>query len=91
MSQDLLTPLLTVEQSAEFLGMSETFVKKQIKEGQLRTVRLGRSIRIDRIDLQLFIQGCKSVVKTVDTPCAFGESLSSESIPQVAEKTVSRR
>ena len=47
--------LLTVEQTAERLGTSVRFVRRLRAERRLPFVKLGKHLRIDRADLEAFI------------------------------------
>lgn len=50
---------LTVEGAAEFMKMSERFIRRLIAERRVRFYRVGRSIRFDPADLRLFVRsGC---------------------------------
>jgi excisionase family DNA binding protein len=48
--------LLTVPEVAKLLHVSAVYVRREIRDGALRTVRLGRSVRIARDDLQSYIE-----------------------------------
>jgi excisionase family DNA binding protein len=48
-------PLLTTRQVAERLAISEKSVRRLIDAGELPTIRVCRSIRIDPADLEAFI------------------------------------
>lgn len=47
-----LPRLLTLQQAAEELGVKVWTLRRAIWEGELPQVRIGRSIRIDRNDLE---------------------------------------
>jgi excisionase family DNA binding protein len=47
--------ILTPEQVAEFLQITKDTVYRYIREGKLPAVRLGRSYRVPREDLDLFL------------------------------------
>jgi excisionase family DNA binding protein len=49
-------PLLTVPQVAKFLQLSERQIFRLIDAGELVTVRIGRSLRIEPSALEEFIQ-----------------------------------
>jgi len=57
------TPLLTVEQVAQHLGLQPSTISEYISNGRLRAVKLGISnragIRIRADDLQVFIDSLK--------------------------------
>ena len=48
--------LLTVREIAKGLKLSTTFVWREIKAGALPTIRLGRSVRVTRADLDAYIK-----------------------------------
>lgn len=48
--------LLTVVQSANFLGISRSQIYNIIKRGELRCVKIENSTRVDRVDLNAFIE-----------------------------------
>jgi excisionase family DNA binding protein len=47
--------LLTVEEAAERLGTSVRFLRRLIAERRIAFVRVGRHVRIDPADLEVFI------------------------------------
>jgi len=47
--------ILTVRDCAELLGISNQAVYRAIQRGDLRTIRLGRSVRIRQSDLSAFL------------------------------------
>ena len=47
--------LLSVVQAAEYLGVSAWHVRRLVWGGDLPAVRMGRLVRLDRIDLDKFI------------------------------------
>lgn len=49
------SPLLTVEQAAEYLTVRESFVRRLIHEKRIPTVHLGRLVRLQTVDLDAFI------------------------------------
>jgi excisionase family DNA binding protein len=49
------TRLLSTEQAAQYLGVSTRTVKSLMSEGQIHDVKIGRSTRLDPIDLDAFI------------------------------------
>lgn len=51
--------LLTYRQAAELLQISDRSVFTLVKTGQLRAVRFRHTVRIDRRDLETFIQQAK--------------------------------
>jgi excisionase family DNA binding protein len=44
--------MLTVDQASERLGVHESTVRRWVRKGELPAVRRGRTIRIDRADLE---------------------------------------
>lgn len=48
--------LLTVSQSAEYLNVSEIFLRKKIESKVLKVKRIGKAIRIDIDDLESLIE-----------------------------------
>lgn len=52
--QDL--QILTVPEAAKKLQVSSAIVYRFIREGQLAAIRFGRSVRVDAIELEKFIQ-----------------------------------
>lgn len=52
--------LLTVEQAAEYIGRSEQAVRHLIFQRDIPVVRTGRCVRIDRKDLDRWIENCKA-------------------------------
>ena len=49
------TALLTIKEAAAYLRVSTRTVQRQIKNRDLRVVRIGRSVRIDRVELERFV------------------------------------
>lgn len=50
-----IAELLTIEQAAERISMSARYVRRLIAERRIGFYRIGRSVRIDPIDLTAFI------------------------------------
>ena len=50
-----VSPLLTIEETAEFLGVSVTTVRKYISEDKLKTFKMQRVVRIPKTELEAFI------------------------------------
>ena len=48
--------LLKVAQAAEFLQVSVRTVQRQIADGHLAVVRIGRNVRIERKSLEILIK-----------------------------------
>ena len=53
-------PLYTVTEAAEILKVSEKTVRRLIKKGQLRVIRIGGLLRIDPLDLEDLIRDHRS-------------------------------
>jgi excisionase family DNA binding protein len=51
-----LRQLLTVAEAAEILSTSDKNVRRWIKRGELRAIKIGRLVRIDPRDLEDFIR-----------------------------------
>lgn len=52
----LAEPLLSAEQVAELLGVSERYVWRLGRDGELPRVNVGRYVRFDPADLRAFIE-----------------------------------
>jgi excisionase family DNA binding protein len=52
--------LLSVCDAAKWLGVSEWHVRRLLWRGELPFVRIGRIIRIDKLDLERFVDAEKS-------------------------------
>jgi excisionase family DNA binding protein len=52
--------LLSVCAAAEWLGVSEFHVRRLVWKGELPFIRIGRIIRIDKVDLERFVDSEKS-------------------------------
>ena len=50
-------PALSVDETAELLGISKWLVLQSVRRGELPAVRIGRRILIPRIRLQAFLAG----------------------------------
>jgi excisionase family DNA binding protein len=48
--------LLSVREVASQLGLAAKTVRKLIRTGSLRAVRIGRAWRVDQCDLELFVE-----------------------------------
>ena len=53
--------LLTVEQAAEWLGVGRTTMFALLRDGEVRSVQIGRLRRIRPADLQTYINGLCAV------------------------------
>jgi len=51
-------PILSVKETSRFLGVSESLIWKQIKEGHLKPLRIGDRVFFSRVYLQRL---CESV------------------------------
>jgi excisionase family DNA binding protein len=51
----MIPNLLSVEKTAEILGVSISFVYKLVRAKQLTAVKIGASVRIRQIDLDEFV------------------------------------
>jgi excisionase family DNA binding protein len=51
--------LLTPKQAGEYIGRSESAVRQMVFKQQIPVVRIGRNIRIDRLDLDRMIDEFK--------------------------------
>jgi len=52
--------LLTYREAGERLGVTERTIWNLVNRGELLSVRVGRSVRIDPVDLRAYIDGCKT-------------------------------
>jgi excisionase family DNA binding protein len=52
--------LLSVCDAAKWLGVSQWHVRRLIWRGELPFIRIGRIIRIDKLDLERFVDAEKS-------------------------------
>ena len=59
-SNDGMALLLTYKQAAELLQVSDRTVFTLVKTGQLKAVRFRQTVRIDRRDLENFIEESKA-------------------------------
>jgi excisionase family DNA binding protein len=55
-STETSVSLLTAQDIAKSLQISEAMAYLLMQRGQIRTVKIGRSVRVRPIDLELFIQ-----------------------------------
>lgn len=56
MTEQLASPLLTVEEVAEHLHLSPRWVYEQVRTGRLPAVRIARSWRVLPQDLDAFVE-----------------------------------
>jgi excisionase family DNA binding protein len=62
MSEGIIEPLLlNPRQAAAALNICERTLFELTKAGQLPTIRIGRAVRYDRVDLQRWIDETKQV------------------------------
>ena len=54
-----LPSILTVEETAELLRVTDQHLRKLIKEGKIPAVRVGRSLRIYRNELRDVLEGTR--------------------------------
>lgn len=59
LSDRATTPLLTLEQVAQYLSISSRTVRRLIDDKELRCVQIGRQKRIDPKDLEAFVKANK--------------------------------
>lgn len=52
--------LMTYQEAAKVLGITDRTLWELVRKGEIRNVRVGRSVRIDPADLRQFIQDSKS-------------------------------
>lgn len=57
-------PLLTVQEVAQLVQMTEATVRTWIRDNQLRAIKFGRDWRIERIDLENFLNDHANVAPT---------------------------
>lgn len=77
--------LFTFEDAAEYLSMSKGFVEKEVREGRLSQMHLGRVRRIDKQELDRYIDE-RAVVETVGAVCHHDDSPTVSVRLNVAEK-----
>jgi excisionase family DNA binding protein len=53
-----LEPLYSIKEVAAYLQVSTTTVYRLIRDGALRGVRVGQSVRFTRGNIQEFLEGC---------------------------------
>lgn len=52
--------LMRVAEGADFLQVAESTLRTWIRKGRIRAVRFGRLLRLDKRDLEEFINRCRS-------------------------------
>ena len=50
--------LLTVEQAADYLNITEHFVRRLIRERRIPFLKVGRLVRLRRADIDAYLAGC---------------------------------
>ena len=50
--------LLTVEQAADYLNITDHFVRRLIRERRIPFLKVGRLVRLRRIDLEDYLAAC---------------------------------
>ncbi|MEJ7636036.1 helix-turn-helix domain-containing protein [Aeromicrobium sp.] len=48
-------PLMTAAACAEYLGLSENFVRAAIRRGEIRSAKFGRAVRVRLSELQAYL------------------------------------
>jgi excisionase family DNA binding protein len=56
----VLAVLLTVPQVAQQLAIGERKAWALVKSGEIKSLRIGRSVRVDPKDLAAFVERCKT-------------------------------
>jgi excisionase family DNA binding protein len=59
----VLDGLLTVEEAADRLGTSVRFVRRLVAERRVAYVKVGRHVRLDPIDIEMFIAASRVEVR----------------------------
>jgi len=59
--------LLTIKEACEYLNLSRATIYKLIKEGKLTPIKIGRSTRLDKSDLDAFVESMKKETKPKNT------------------------
>lgn len=57
----IFVPLLSVGKAAKYLGIGRKMVYQLIELGEIRAVKVGRSVRIEKKSLDQFRTGGKSI------------------------------
>jgi excisionase family DNA binding protein len=50
--------LLTVEQAADYLNITEHFMRRLIRERRIAFPKVGRLVRLRRTDIEAYLAGC---------------------------------
>ena len=59
----MLDGLLTVEEAADRLGTSVRFVRRLVAERRIAYVKVGRHVRLDPTDIEMFIAASRVEVR----------------------------
>lgn len=65
--------LLTIDEAAEELRMSPGYVKKAIREGHIRKVKLGTAVRVEYAEIVRYI-AAQRVGEPVGTTCNYAQA-----------------
>ena len=60
-AEDLERLLVSVPTAALAIGVSSRWLWREISDGHLRTIRLGRRVMVDRRDLEVYIEQRREV------------------------------
>ncbi len=60
--------LLTIPEAAELLGIGKTLAWSLVQQGELPSVRLGRLVRIPRVELEAWVVGQAKGKAALDVP-----------------------
>lgn len=63
-----LPPVMTVQQVANFLQISQSACYEAVKRGEIPTIRLGNRMRVTRAELARVLAGGQSGASTPTTP-----------------------
>ncbi len=50
--------LFTVEQAADYLNITEHFMRRLIRERRIPFLKVGRLVRLRRTDIEAYLAGC---------------------------------
>ncbi|WP_019901585.1 helix-turn-helix domain-containing protein [Salinispora arenicola] len=64
---ELPAELLTINEAASRIGMSVRYIRRAVAERQIAFHRIGRSIRIDPVDLAAFVHAGRVEPMTTET------------------------
>lgn len=67
-------PTLTVQETAELLGISRWLVQQAVRRGELPVVRIGRRILIPRARLEAMLVGASCTCDDTDNPHALRDA-----------------